>query len=804
MASETDQLATDFEKVKKTLEQYPHIKVVQVEGDPPDCYEVEYQLKGFVRNADGSIEQTSMHLMRINLPFGYPHFPPTVKPLTPVFHPDIDPDAVRIASYWQQTPSLAELILHIGEMICGDKYNLEEPFNQEAADWYAEHPDDLPLDKVQVADGDSADEFFLDEEDGDLDAGLDVLALEVETPQEDIQETIDEIQAHIDRREIVTASKLLVKISDSSPELNDIRQVVSSALNERDQLIQELEQLENEDKFTEAFELFEKVKEIAIDTPALSDIGHRLKQSQTMLDAFAATGETAADKKETGKVAGKKKKKPIKHASEKKKDKKKTNVRTRNVRKARSQVPVKAILAVAVLLSVIAASVHVYIKDSDTLRDSGRAWVGVKNKNFESREQFRKARIEAERIQINLESIFIPGLGQDGLQEEISALLSSPEFKRGEAGEEIYKGQRLPLEAVVTLKKMDKLTGEAEALKKKGLFEDAVSRYKKALTSVVNGKIDEQEPHSLIVNSLFNERAEEFEEKLNQLRKDVKERREREEIEEACRKAVALFQKLEHENEEGRKLDTPKKSVTAARWQEAVDLLQRAEELLRKKPERIPVEKRNELERMLAYSRLYQVLAYAQRTYKSGDFKTAIREYREALLLLDESRAILSSVYNNTVTKIHHAILMLEISLELRAADEAESKNDLKNSLKHYRAIKKMLASFATKDKNIIAIEKHINAKIKEQSLTEAKNGNQEWLKKSYKKIFRGAYPSTRSSILSSPRIKFIKLMNGQLLYKITCSERKRGSSYRLELYYLYNPATGRWTRYLGKVSARP
>ncbi|MCI5222820.1 MAG: hypothetical protein D3924_09155, partial [Candidatus Electrothrix sp. AR4] len=99
MASETDQLSTDFEEVKKILERYPRINLVQVEGDPPNCYEIEYQLKGFIRDADGSVGQASQHLMRINLPFGYPHFPPTVKPLTPIFHPDIDPDAVRIASY---------------------------------------------------------------------------------------------------------------------------------------------------------------------------------------------------------------------------------------------------------------------------------------------------------------------------------------------------------------------------------------------------------------------------------------------------------------------------------------------------------------------------------------------------------------------------------------------------------------------------------------------------------------------------------------------------------------------------------
>ncbi|RUM34236.1 MAG: hypothetical protein DSY58_08305, partial [Desulfobulbus sp.] len=172
MASGPDTLATDFDKVQKTLELYPSINIIQVEGDPPDNYEIEYLLNGYVRDLDGNVRPGSQHRVRISLPFGYPHFPPAVKPITAIFHPDIDPDAVRIAAYWQDNPDLSELILHVGEMICGNNYNLEDPFNQEAADWYAEHLKDLPLDSVQV--GDIQPENPLDEADDSFDLlGLD-------------------------------------------------------------------------------------------------------------------------------------------------------------------------------------------------------------------------------------------------------------------------------------------------------------------------------------------------------------------------------------------------------------------------------------------------------------------------------------------------------------------------------------------------------------------------------------------------------------------------------------------------------
>ncbi len=188
MASQTDQRATDFEEVKKILAQHPRISLVQTEGEPPDCYHIAYHLIGLAKAEDGSIAKVSKHEVMITLPFGYPHFPPAVKPLTPVFHPNVDPDGVRISSRWQQEASLAKIIPYIGEMFCGKVYSLDEPFNQEAADWYASHAAELPLDALEGADM-VADDFDLGLEDIDLtqtDSGEDEgggISLELERPQ---------------------------------------------------------------------------------------------------------------------------------------------------------------------------------------------------------------------------------------------------------------------------------------------------------------------------------------------------------------------------------------------------------------------------------------------------------------------------------------------------------------------------------------------------------------------------------------------------------------------------------------------
>lgn len=192
MSSGAKQLSEDFEQVQKLLKSYPNIKIINTEGDPPEQYDIEYSIKGYRTEPDGSASPENKHQVRITLPFGYPHFPPTAKPLTPIFHPDIDPDAIRIADFWQHNNSLPELIIHIGQMICGNHYTTEEPFNQSASDWFEERSSWLPFDILESRDeeelaelesqettnAEKADESFVP----DSDAELDILKEDLDFP----------------------------------------------------------------------------------------------------------------------------------------------------------------------------------------------------------------------------------------------------------------------------------------------------------------------------------------------------------------------------------------------------------------------------------------------------------------------------------------------------------------------------------------------------------------------------------------------------------------------------------------------
>lgn len=150
MSTNDQQLISDHKKVIDTIALYKNIKLISTSGEPPDEYDIEYKLRGYSNISADKVKITKQHRVKIKIPFGYPHFPPTVQPLSSIFHPDIDAHVVRIADYWENNKSLADLVVHFGEMICGQVYSSENPFNKKAAAFFQRHKDSLPLDSLEI------------------------------------------------------------------------------------------------------------------------------------------------------------------------------------------------------------------------------------------------------------------------------------------------------------------------------------------------------------------------------------------------------------------------------------------------------------------------------------------------------------------------------------------------------------------------------------------------------------------------------------------------------------------------------
>ncbi len=83
----------------------------------------------------------------------YPRRPPFCRMITPVFHPNIDPQKICIGDHWSAGQSLAHLVVRIGEMLCYQSYNVQSPLNAKAAAWAEQNVASLPLERIDLTAG---------------------------------------------------------------------------------------------------------------------------------------------------------------------------------------------------------------------------------------------------------------------------------------------------------------------------------------------------------------------------------------------------------------------------------------------------------------------------------------------------------------------------------------------------------------------------------------------------------------------------------------------------------------------------
>lgn len=144
-------LQADHQRIVAELADHPHVRLVEATGNPPDRYIVEFLVNGLSPQPDGSPAAAVSHRAEVFLPLDYPRRAPFCRMLTPVFHPNIDPQKICIGDHWSADQSLVELVIRIAQMICFQSYNTKSPLNAAAAVWASEHADRLPLQAVDLS-----------------------------------------------------------------------------------------------------------------------------------------------------------------------------------------------------------------------------------------------------------------------------------------------------------------------------------------------------------------------------------------------------------------------------------------------------------------------------------------------------------------------------------------------------------------------------------------------------------------------------------------------------------------------------
>lgn len=146
-------LQADSQRVQAVFSQHSRIRLVSAEGTPPEKYTFEFHLPTLVPGTGESFDVGMVHRAEVFLPIDYPRRPPFCRMITPVFHPNIDPQKICIGDHWSAGQSLADLVVRIGEMLCYQSYNVKSPLNALAAAWVEQHPERVPLERVDLTAG---------------------------------------------------------------------------------------------------------------------------------------------------------------------------------------------------------------------------------------------------------------------------------------------------------------------------------------------------------------------------------------------------------------------------------------------------------------------------------------------------------------------------------------------------------------------------------------------------------------------------------------------------------------------------
>ncbi len=810
MSLGVERKAQDLAKLQALLQEYRQIELLSTEGDPPEYYELAFHLRGAVTGPAGQPVLEEEHRLGVRLSFGYPHLPPSCKPLSPIFHPNVDPDAVQIDDFWQHDRGLDELVLHLGHMLCGKVFDTRNPFNPEAAAWYASRRLELPWDRlvpeqerqdepVGAVGEKSPDSSFSVDWDYEKEAGL-LQAVDATAGVTTAQEDVEALRQAISECRFYAADKMLAAITDATvlPDREGIAEYIRSQIHLAEQRRQTARAQEQAGKGAAALRLLEQVAGQITDAPGLDDDIERLKRlGPPAPPPTVSTPPSQIDQVEVPVSAPAAPQEPAPAAAT-------PAVEAIAVAKKLLPLPREAPkgmflggTALAVLL-LVAIGGWLFWADHSHRREAETSWKLAQESM--RKKQFVEAKAAAERGATLLRRLRLP-VGQEAgqLSQNITTLLGDRELAEGLMGNLLYQGLYLPKETIRALEEGAALIAKAEELEGQSRWQEAAGLYEEVLRGLgADGeKTGERLPElrfklarckyqaalqsgrSAEANANWREAAVYYRVvgDLAQVLDDVAGKTEFE------RRSAEL--ELRHLREQGHK------AAKGKNWSEAVEAYQQGLAHI-ESVGGFPASVREELRRGEQQARFNQVLDEARKAAEQSAWDAAASRYDEALTMLRESPRL--KEVGGDGDKLRREKVLVLIAKERQQADEARRQQNITEELEHLRRLLAELdRTDLRRDEPLRLLRQESASRIVTLEHEEEVARLTRHLYDKFNEIFLETYPSTRSSQLMQPKVAFLGQEGKAMLFNLQCVEVNQGRRFRLALNYLYDPATKSW-----------
>ncbi len=789
MAIISEQLKAIFQEIKTSFAQHQQIQVTPIAGDPPEQYRVTYRLRGFCKEDGGEVQICPDHIITITLPFGFPHFPPSCTPESPVFHPDFDKAAICIGEFWENTPSLAELIIHIGRMLCGEIYSSNNAFNEEAATWYKKNQDKLPLDTVRLFSAPEGQPLSPPEEER-APTPLSPLSLGIVN---DTQFPSDEMAAIDDgesSEQVSTFTEITTEKSFSSslPQ----HQAPGSNLNSQDQhqhnkarkIHQEGEAFENKGKPAKALERNKTVKNLSPDFPEIDKDISRAQYSLEMLGDWAEGDSLEEDTNGKKKSAAKPKEKKTEPPSPKS-----PSIQQQREQTSRWPAIIIGSGCTAILLTLISG----YLFFTTQLEHAQTKFEECKQ--LLDKDLFSDADQKCtDALELTSKIFFIKQQGKKLLTEKIKEVQISEKLKRGLAFSEKSTSQP----------EWQKLMILADTYLEEDRWKEAMASYARALQLATEiPTIDRailDQIRSNIATAQFNIFLQAGEQALSASELDF--------AKNYFNKALDLAKKNPHippedisrikshidQIEFNKLMAAGEENFSKGDWQNALVAFEQAQKI----DQHFSFSNAKtvaSLQEVIVRTKVFNALEQGKKAFADAQWDQALSQYETAIQLLEANSEILRRD-NPQQSQQKISRLMLHAAI---IRDKQGVAGYLKNK-EFIPAINKLQAIIKTIEMSPFAKEQEFQTINKETRLSI--NQAQEdiliaeqisYLTKNYQKLFTQNNPTLTAENLSQPHANFLKKINKNLLFKLQCFEQGHGRPVLLQTSYIYNPATKQW-----------
>ena len=829
MPAASDHLSEIYAQIQDIFSGHPHIEVRPTRGNPPDQYEVRYSISGLQKNEADQVVETDDLAIEIAIPFGFPHFPPSCKPKSPIFHPDFDPAAICLGDFWEASPSLPELIIHLGKMLNGETYSDENAFDEDAADWYRSNPDRFPLSSVRW-ESDSGDgegrtlEPVLDVlDDQDLDTDLDFDGSDIDDfdsgslPQsfelersEATEKRLEKFTTLLNQKKLYTLSSVkedTVPFTDNEQGLlTESRKKVALAKIEH----QKASDLEENGKAAEALKLYKSIRNTVADFPGIATDLRRTEQALELLREIQPDAEIVLEKesKEQEATESQQAKHPPTAQPQPKTRAQKSPPKKRSI-----SLPGGKPLLLFLLFGFVAAGggygylvYNAQTKLSQAQQEYLSCKKGIAEKSFTS------AQKACSNSRDFLNSIYlVEGSVRDSLLQKIDDLTGTEEFRQGVQGKVRYGDVFISVQKAQLLAEFDAAQTKASNLEENQQWKEAVATYSsllqklsalpeyKELSTQIQHKLHIAHYRQLKAGISAEFKAGKWEEVIKQLH----------EVDDL----LPLLEKTFQENESIQlqeirltsqlqilksKADT---YFTSSDWDHAIDTYR---ELFTIVPQNSSLgnEQVSNIKVRLIKAQLYKTVSSGNQAFAGGDWEKAIDAYSSASEILLRNAPILGEV----ASRENHRKLA-RVILQARTIRDKQRSQDLLDKGKKEEAqavLKKMTSrlesSDFSEDEEFSTLLTDNKARIKTLEKEIFIEGREKYLKKNYRNLFAANYPVASLDNLIRPVITFVREEGANVIFKLQCTETGRGRPLNLVMYYGWNKKSGKWALFAGEM----